>query len=82
MNYDPPDPQETEDPWKRPSEWFKYRCRSCEHTDWVEEIVVDAFPPTEPAGFPAVVCPKCGGSFCHDASEPAKRSFEHPDCAS
>ena len=23
-----------------PSEWSKYRCRSCDHTDWVEDIVV------------------------------------------
>ena len=22
-----------------PSEWYKYRCRSCSHSDWIEDIV-------------------------------------------
>ena len=62
-----------------PSEWYKYRCRSCDHTDWVEDIVVDAFPPAEPEGFPAIVCPECGGDFRCDTSEPTKHSRQHPD---
>ena len=62
-----------------PSSWYKYRCRSCDHTDWIEDIVVDAFPPTEPGGFPAIVCPECGGSFLCDTSEPVKSSRQHPD---
>ena len=65
-----------------PSEWFNYRCRSCDHTDWFEEIVVTAFPPTEPVGFPAIACPECGGDFLYDPSKPPKYSFEHPDCPS
>jgi len=64
-----------------PSSWYKYHCRSCDHTDWIEDIVVDAFPPVEPEGFPAIVCPECGGSFRCDTSEPVKRSRQHPDHA-
>ena len=62
-----------------PSSWYKYRCRSCSHTDWVEDIVVDAFPDVEPEGFPAIVCPECGGDFRCDTSEPVKHSRQHPD---
>jgi len=62
-----------------PSSWYKYHCRSCSHTDWVEEIVVDAFPDAEPEGFPALVCPECGGDFRCDTSVPVKRSRQHPD---
>ena len=62
-----------------PSSWYKYRCRSCDHNEWVEDIVVDAFPPTEPGGFPEIVCPECGGSFLCDTSEPVKSSRQHPD---
>jgi len=65
-----------------PSDWYRYRCRSCDHTDWVEDIVVDAFPPVEPEGFPAIVCPECGGSFRCDTSEPVKSSRQHPDYTS
>lgn len=45
----------------------------------VEDIVVDAFPPTEPGGFPEIVCPECGGSFLCDTAEPVKSSRQHPD---
>jgi predicted nucleic acid-binding Zn ribbon protein len=62
-----------------PSSWYKYRCRSCSHTDWVEDIVVDAFPDAEPEGFPEIVCPECGGSFRCDTTELVKRSRQHPD---
>jgi hypothetical protein len=68
-----------EDPWMGPSEWFRYRCRSCKHADWVEDIGVDAFPPSEPGGFPILLCPECGGDFVCDTSEPPKRSKSRPD---
>ena len=79
MNQSPLEPQEADEPWTGPSEWFKYRCRSCAHTDWVEDIVVDSFPPAEPGGLAAIVCPKCGGRFRYDPSEPVKRSLQHPN---
>jgi len=66
-------------PWHQPSEWAKYRCRSCDHADWIEDIIVDAFPPTEPGGYPALICPECGGQFLCDASQPEIRSFTKPD---
>ncbi len=68
-----------EDPWMGPSEWFKYRCRSCDHADWVEDIGVDAFPPEEPGGFPVLMCPACGGDFACDTSMPPKLSKTTPD---
>ncbi len=80
MNNNPLQPQETEEyPWMGPSDWYKYRCRSCDYTDWVEDIVVDAFPPVEPGGLAAIVCPKCSGLFLYDPSVPVKSSFQHPD---
>ena len=78
MNQNPLDSQ-ADEPFTGPSDWYKYRCRSCNHTDWVEDIVVDAFPPVEPEGFPAIVCPKCSGPFRYDPSVPVKRSLQHPD---
>jgi len=78
MNDKPLEPP-ADEPFTGPSDWYKYRCRSCDYTDWVEDIVVDSFPPAEPEGFPAIVCPECGGSFRYDASEPVKRSRQHPD---
>ena len=65
-------------PWHAPSQWYNYRCRSCKHTDWIEDIIVDAFPPTEPGGFPPLDCPECGGDFVCDTAKPAKRSFTKP----
>jgi len=83
MNNNPLRPEEIEDPWMSgPSDWYKYRCRSCDHTDWVEDIVVDAFPPVEPEGVPALICPECGGNFRWDNSKQIKSSRQHPDHAS
>jgi hypothetical protein len=62
-----------------PSEWYNYCCRSCDHRDWVEDIVVDAFPPVEPEGVPALMCPECEGDFRYDTSVEIKRSRQHPD---
>ena len=62
-----------------PGEWYNYRCRSCDHTDWIEDIVVDAFPPVEPEGAPALICPECGGDFRYDTSVETKHSRQHPD---
>ena len=69
----------TDGPWTGPSEWYRYRCRSCNHRDWVEEIVVDAFPPDGPGDCPILECPNCGGNFCCDPEIPTKHSLSHPD---
>ena len=63
-------------PWDTPSEWAKYCC--CDHTDWIEDVIVDAFPPTQPGGYPALICPECGGTFLCDTSQPEVRSFTKP----
>ena len=66
-------------PWHQPTVWAHYRCRSCDYSDWIEDVVVDAFPPTEPGGYPALGCPNCGGSFLCDTSVPERRSFIKPE---
>ena len=66
-------------PWHQPSVWAKYHCPSCNCTDWIEDIIVDAFPPEEPGGYPALICPGCEKTFRHDNSVPDKRSFTKPD---
>lgn len=66
-------------PFSGPSDWYKYRCRSCDHTDWVEEIIIDAFPPTQPEGTPELLCPECQGSFRWDTSTEIIISYNHPD---
>ena len=71
--------QMPDEPFTGPSDWFRYRCRSCSYADWVEDIVVAAFPPVKPEGFPAIVCPNCGKSFRCDTAEPVIRSLQHPD---
>ena len=64
--------------WNGPSEWFKYRCRSCDHSDWLEDIVVYSFPPEKPGGLPVLDCPECGGDFAWDDSVPSKLSSSQP----
>jgi len=66
-------------PWQPPSHWYNYRCHSCEHRDWIEDIVVDAFPPTEPGGCPALICPECGGTFLCDPSIAEQKSYLKPE---
>ena len=60
------------------SEWFKYRCRSCDHSEWVEDIVVYAFPPEKPGGTAVVMCPECGQDFAADPKTPPIRSRGTP----
>ena len=55
-----PPPTDFEDPWIGPSTWYNYRCRTCDHVDWVEDIIFDAFPATPPSRGPLLYCPDCG----------------------
>ena len=44
-------------PWHTPSHWYKYRCQSCNHRDWVEDIVVDVS--ADGTGrMPVLLCPQ------------------------
>ena len=81
-NDPPPDLDPGEDlPWTAPSEWYRYRCRSCDYAEWVEDIVVDAFP-SEPDGTPALLgCRECGKLMAHDLSEPTIKSSTDPNRA-
>ena len=66
-------------PFNVPSQWYKYRCLSCDHSLWVEDIIVDAFPPERPGGFPVILCHKCNGRFKCDESVHAISSFSDPN---
>jgi len=65
-------------PFQGPTTWYSYRCCSCGHADWIEDIIVDAFPPTEPGGCPELICPECGGQFLSDASVPEITAYTKP----
>ena len=62
-----------------PKTWFKYHCPSCDHADWIEDIIVDAFPPDGPGGTPILICPNCHGTYLRDTSLPETRSYTKPD---
>ena len=66
-------------PFQAPTTWYKYRCRSCEYTDWIEDIIVDAFPPTEPGGCPELMCPNCEGQFLADPFVAEITSYFKPE---
>jgi len=77
MTHDPPLSPEERHGCK--SLWFKYRCRSCDHTDWVEDICAYAFPPEKPGGTCVAMCPECGEDFAKDESIEPTESFNHND---
>jgi hypothetical protein len=66
-------------PWQPPSIWAKYTCSSCSHTDWIEDIILDAFPPDEPGGTSILECPECGKTFLRDKSQPEVKSYTKPE---
>ena len=70
----------TEDPWMEPSTWYRYRCPSCDFVTWVEDIVVDAFPPEKPGGLPLIGgCIQCGNEILRaDPDVAPKTSFLQP----
>ena len=42
-------------PFNGPTEWYPYHCLACDCKMWVEDIIVDAFPPDGPGKCP-IVC--------------------------
>ena len=75
----PPTDPPNEDPWTGPSQWFNYRCRSCNHIDWVEDIGALAFPPEYPGGCAVLQCPQCGGDWAWNDAIPPILSQGPPD---
>ena len=69
----------TEMPWQPPKTWFKYHCPSCDHADWIEDIIVDAFPANGPGGTPILMCPNCHGTYLRDISVPETQSYTQPE---
>ena len=57
-----------------PSEWYLYRCLSCDNTEWVEDIVFDAFPPAAPGDGPALGCRNCNQLMRWDRDTPTEPS--------
>jgi hypothetical protein len=53
-------------PFNGPTQWYPYRCLACKCKMWVEDIIIDAFPPDGPGKCPIVCCPKCGQDFVRD----------------
>ena len=53
-----PPPSDLEDPWIGPGTWYNYRCQTCDHVDWVEAIIFDAFPATPPSRGPLLLLPR------------------------
>ena len=45
----------------------------------VEEIVIDAFPPTGPGNGPILLCPECGKDFVRHTSEQSIMSKTDPN---
>ena len=66
-------------PWQPPKVWFNYRCPSCDHTDWIEDIIVDAFPPNGPGRAPILICPNCHGTYFRDTSVAEIESYTQPE---
>jgi len=46
---------------------------------WVEDIVVDAFPPDGPANCPVIICPECGKDFVMTISGQTIMSISDPN---
>ena len=68
-------------PWTAPSVWYRYRCPSCDYAEWVEDIVIDGFPP-QPDGSPTLLhCRECGALMSTDPSEPTIKSLTDPNRA-
>lgn len=49
-----------------PNEWYPYFCTTCGFRAWVQDIVVDAFPPDGPGNCPIIMCHRCGEDFVFD----------------
>ena len=79
MSDHPMEKPEEEFPFIGNSDWYLYRCRRCGHADWVEDVFIDSFPPSQPEGTPEFLCPKCGGSFRWDTSTEIISSYDPPD---
>jgi len=72
--------QEEEDlPFNGPTEWYPYRCLACDFEMWVEDIIVDAFPPDGPGKCPIVNCMKCGHDFVRDIKKDTLMSEKDPN---
>ena len=72
-------PPDSDGPWNCPSEWFSYHCLSCKYSTWVEDIIVDAFPPARGTRFPVIECPKCGNDFACNTDRQPVSSYKQPD---
>ena len=66
-------------PFNGPTEWYPYHCLACDCEMWVEDIIVDAFPPDGPGKCPIVCCPECGQDFVMDIEKDTLMSETDPN---
>jgi DNA-directed RNA polymerase subunit RPC12/RpoP len=66
-------------PFNGPVEWYPYHCPACGYKMWVEDIVVDAFPPDGPGRCPIIGCMKCGQDFVRDIEMDTLMSENDPN---
>lgn len=66
-------------PFNGPGEWYPYRCRACNYTMWIEDIIVDAFPPNGPGKCPIIYCPICEQDFVRDIKKETIMSKTDPN---
>ena len=71
--------QYNDEPFTAQSEWYPYDCCACECKMWVEDIIIDGFPPDGPGHCPIIICPKCGKDFVRDTSEHIIKSTNDPN---
>ena len=62
-------------PYLGPSQWYNYKCVSCNYETQVEDIVVDAYfysQGCEKGVYPTLTCPKCNERMkCLGEQKPA-----------
>ena len=66
-------------PFNGPGEWYPYRCLACNYKMWVEDIIVDAFPPDGPGKCPIIGCMNCGNDFIRDIEKETLMSKTDPN---
>jgi len=71
--------EENDLPFSGPSEWYPYYCCACKLKIWVEDIVIDAFPPDGPGKCPILCCPECGKNLIRDMKADSFMSEADPN---
>lgn len=71
--------QDDDRPFNGPSEWYPYICYACNCKIWIEDIIVDSFPPNGPGKCPVLYCPVCEKRFVRDIKRDSILSETDPN---